>query len=400
MTRRCWLAAAGATLAAPGVRAAPKEATAVRVTGLEVFRVPVNRLGNWVLFRLHTDAGLTGVGDASHGSRDDSRIASLGRDLLEAFGKRSIFDVEHLRQIALPRVRELGRPAAVALGGLEQCLWDLQGTALGVPVCQLFGGALRRKLRCYANINRSTEERTPAGFARMAQKAVRAGFDAVKLAPFDGMARLSAPREEFERDTRRGIECIAAVREAVGPDVDVLVDAHNHFDLERGLELARRLEPYRLFWLEEVSRDLAALAAVNREAPMPTAGGESVFGVRGFHAYMKADPVDILMPDIKYCGGMLELKKIAAMAEGAGLPVAPHGVASPVGHLAAAHVAATLPNFLILEYSYGEVRWRADLVEPPEAIEGGSVRVTGRPGLGCALNETTIRKRGAKLLSV
>ena len=395
MTRRALLAAA---FALPRLRAAPREAKAVRVTGLEVFRVPVNRLGNWVLFRLHTDAGLTGVGDASHGSRDDLKIAALGRELLEAFGDRGIFEIERLRRIAAPHVEELGRPAAVALGGLEQCLWDLQGQALGVPVHRFFGGALHRKVRNYANINRSTENRTPAGFARMAGKAVRAGFDAVKLAPFDGMARLSAPRAEFERDTRRGVECIAAVHEAVGPDVDVLVDAHNHFDLERGLELARRLEPYDLFWLEEVSRDWKALAAINREAPMPTAGGESLFGVREFYRYLRAEAVDILMPDIKYCGGMFELKKIAAMAEGAGTPVAPHGVASPVGHLAAAHVAATLPNFLILEYSYGEVPWRAELVEPPEQIRDGRLEIPDRPGIGCRLNEAMLAKRAERIL--
>ncbi len=399
MTRRYWLAAASAVVVTPGLRAVPKEAAAVRARRLEVFQVRVNRLGNWVLFRLHTDAGLSGLGDASHGSRDDLRIARLGRELLGAFGKHGIFDIEYLRRIAHPRVKELGRPAAVALGGLEQCLWDLQGKALGVPVYQLFGGALRRKIRCYANINRSTQDRTPAGFARMAEKAARAGFDAVKLAPFDGMARLSAPPEQFERDTRRGIECIAAVRQTVGPGVDVLVDAHNHFDLERGLDLARRLEPYRLFWLEEVSRDLEALAAVNRAAAMPTAGGESIFGVQGFHTYLGADPVDILMPDIKYCGGMLELKKIAAMAEGAGLPVAPHGVASPVGHLAAAHVAASLPNFSILEYSYGEVPWRAELVEPPEPIEQGRLRLPNQPGIGCELNEKTLLRVASKLLS-
>ncbi len=376
----------------PRPRAVSKEAAAVRVTGLEVFRVHVNRLGNWVLFRVQTDAGLTGVGDASHGSRDDFRVAALGRELLAAFGKRSIFDVERLRSIARPRVKELGRPAAVALGGLEQCLWDLQGKALGVPVHKLFGGALRRKVRNYANINRSTEDRTPAGFARMAERAVKAGFDAVKLAPFDGMARLNAPRAEFERDTRRGIECVAAVRQAVGPDVDVLVDAHNHFDLETGLDLAHRLEPYRLFWLEEVSRDVKALAAINRAAPMRTAGGESLFGVQGFYPYMQARAVDILMPDIKYCGGMLELKKIAAMAEGAGTPVAPHGVASPVGHMAAAQVAATLPNFLILEYSYGEVPWRADLVVPPETLNHGRTEVLDTPGIGYELNESALRK--------
>jgi len=390
MDRRKWLETMLAGLAAAGF-AYGKEAAAIRVAGLEVLRVRVNRRGNWVLFRMTTDAGLTGIGDASHSYKDE-QMAGLARQLLEGVKRRTIFDIEALRREGRREQKVHGRAAAVALSGLEQCLWDLQGKALGAPVYRLFGGALRREIRCYANINRSTERRDPAGFAAMATSAVEAGFDAVKLAPFDGMAKMTAPAAEVERDTQRGIERIAAVREAVGPERDVLVDAHNHFDRERGLKLVKRLEPYRLFWLEEVSRPIENLAAINRAAKMPTAGGESLFGVDGFYRYLKAGAVDIVMPDIKYGGGLLELKKIAAMAEGAGVPLAPHGPASPVGNMAAAQVSATLPNFKILEFSYGETSWRAELVEPPERLESGRLLVGERPGMGYTLNDKTIRR--------
>ncbi len=369
-----------------------KEARNVTITGLETFRVHVNRRGNWVLFRMQTSDGLTGIGDASHGGRDDFKVINLGKQFLEAMIGRSIFDIEHLRKVTHPEVANTGRPAAVALGGLEQCMWDLQGKALGVPVYQLFGGLLHRQIRNYANINRSTDQRDPKGFAAGATKAIEAGFDAVKLAPFDGMARLTAPAAEFERDTQLGVDCIAAVREAIGPDNDVLVDAHSHFDTKRGIELTRRLEPYNLFWLEEVSRPLENLAAINKAAKMPTAGGESIFGVEGFFRYIAAGTVDITMPDIKYCGGMLELKKIAAISEGAGLLTSPHGPASPVGNMSAAHVCATLPNFQILEFSHGEVPWRAELVEPSEDLDKGRLRVPDRAGTGYTLNERTIAR--------
>jgi galactonate dehydratase len=395
MKRRNWLKLMGAGLPFVGAAGAA-EAPVVKMTGLEVFRVHVNRRGNWVLFRIQTSEGLTGIGDASHGGRDDQKVAGLGQRFFEAMKDHSIFDIERLREITHPEVAKTGRPAAVALGGLEQCLWDLQGKVLGVPTYQLFGGMLRRRIRNYANINRSTDDRTPAGFARNAASAVEAGFDAVKLAPFDDMARQDAPAAEFERDTQLGIDCIAAVREVMGPDRDVLVDAHSHFDTERGVRLAQRLEPYNLFWLEEVSRPFENLAVINREAPMPTAGGESLFGVKTYHEYIAAGAADIMMPDIKYCGGLMELKKIAAMAEGAGLPVSPHGPASPVGNMAAAHVCATLPNFQILEFSHGEVDWRAELVEPAEELESGYLTVPDRPGIGYALNEATIRKHAPK----
>jgi len=378
------------TLLGP-LASAAKEAARITVTGLEVFRVHVNRRGNWVLFRLQTSAGLTGIGDASHGGRDDQLVISIARQFLEGMKGKSIFDVERLRQLTHPVVARKGRPAAVALGGLEQCLWDLQGKALGVPAYQLFGGMLQRRIRCYANINRSTEDRTPPGFAAGAARAVRAGFDAVKLAPWDSMPRKGQPAL-LEKFTRLGVDCATAVRQAIGPENDLLLDVHSHMDLERGLALVRRLEPLRLFWVEEVSRPLENLVAINKAAKMPTAGGESLFGVKGFYRYISAGAVDIVMPDIKYCGGMFELKKIAAMAEGAGLLAAPHGPASPVGNMAAAHVCATLPNFSILEFSFGEVPWRAELVEPPEQVEKGRLTVPDRPGIGYALNEKTVRR--------
>ena len=389
MDRRNCLQALGAgALSAAALPSA--EARRVTVDSLEVFRVRVNRLGNWVLFRLRTNDGLTGIGDASHGSRDDNQIAELGRQFAAWMKGKSIFDVEPLRAMAHPEVAKTGRPAAVAFGGIEQCLWDLQGKALGVPLYQLFGGLLRRKMRNYANINRSTEDRTPAGFAKMAARAVAAGFDAIKLASWDGMPRQGGAAA-IARHTQLGIDCAAAVRKAIGDKNDLLLDAHNNFTLEGGLELARRLEPLNLYWLEEVIRSFESLAVINKAAKMATAGGESLFGVETFYKYISAGAVDIVMPDIKYCGGLLELKKIAAMAEGAGLTTAPHGPASPVGNMAAAHVCATMPNFDILEFSFGEIPWRAELVEPPEQLERGMLSVTERPGIGYELNEKTIR---------
>ena len=129
---------------------------------------------------------------------------------------------------------------------------------------------------------------------------------------------------------------------------------------------------------------------------MPTAGGESIYGVEGIYPYIKAEAVDIVMPDVKVCGGLLEVKKIAALAEGAGLLVSPHGPASPVGNAAAAQVSATIPSFNILELAYGEVPWRADVIDPPEAIDASSLALSRRSGFGITLNERTAVRYAAR----
>lgn len=394
MHRRDFLALGGsaaAALAGCAVNTPPdRSAEKITVTGLEIFRVHVNRRGNWVIPRIQTSAGVTGIGDASHAGRDDPQLAKL-QEYFELIKGRSIYDIEWLRKKVHPEFAAHKRATSCALSGIEQALYDIQGKVAGVPTFQLFGGKLRDPVRNYANINRSTDERTPAGFEAMAQSASDAGFDAVKLAPFDGMRNkeTAADREAF---TQLGIDCARAVRGVLGEDGDLLIDAHSNFDLEKGLDLAKRLEPLRLFWLEEVSRPLENLAAINEAAAMPTAGGESLFGLEPNWRYIAAKAVDILMPDVKYCGGMLELKKISALAEAAGLTVAPHGPASPVGNMAAAHVCVGMPNFLILEFAHGEAPWRAELVDPPEAMEKGYLTVSDQPGLGYDVNEAVAKK--------
>jgi len=360
----------------------------VTVDRLEVFRVKVNRRGNWTIVRLNTSGGLTGLGDASQSSSDDQTFAYL-KQFSALLQGRSIFDIEWLRKVTAPVILQGGAPAAVAASALEQSLWDIQGKAFGVPVYELFGGRIQDRIRIYANINRSTDDRTPDGFARMAEKALAASFDAVKLAPFDEMPRGLTDHVQVEHFTQFGIDCGHAVRQAIGPNRDLLIDAHSHFTLEQGLDLAQRLEPLRLYWLEEVTpaKPLENLAAINKAATMPTSGGESIHGVAGFFPYIKAEAVDIAMPDVKVCGGMLELKKIAALAEGAGLITSPHGPASPIGNLLAAHVIATIPNFNILEFSFGEVPWRAELIDPPEQVTNSALTLSTRPGLGIQLNE-------------
>ena len=394
MTRRdCFpLLPAGLGLAATA--SAQRDAGKISIAGLEIFPVHVNARGNWILVRLGTNEGITGIGEASHGNSDEATVRHL-RQFAGLLKGRSVFDMEWLRATVTPDVLRGGTSAACALSGLEQCMWDIVGQALNLPVCDLFGGVLRTSIRNYANINRSTDPRTPAGFALMAERAIAAGFDAVKLAPWDDMPRDLSNAARVEEITQLGIDRATAVRKVMGSDRDLLLDAHSKFDLERGLALLKRVEPLRLFWLEEVTK-VPDLPAIRRAERMPSAGGEVIYGMKGFLPYINAGSVDIVMPDVKYCGGMLELKKIAGLAEAAGLKVAPHGPASPVGNAAAAHVCAGMPNFLILEFSYGEVPWRAELIEPPEHIGKGHLSLSARPGLGIRINEKVAVKYRAE----
>lgn len=383
------VAGAAASLMPPPAAAATRH----RVERLEVFRLPVNRRGDWLILRLHTDSGLVGLGDASHGGDDALTIGYLKRfaDLVRG---QPIDAAARFRAMVRPiAAAEPTASGMVAASAIEQCLWDLNGHARGVPVSDLFGGALRRRVPLYANINRSTEPRTPDGFAAMAERALAAGFDAVKLAPFDAMPADLLRRSDVGALIERGVACAQAVRAAIGPRCRLLIDAHSRFTRDEGLALLNQLEPLDLYWLEEVTPP-ADLPAINRAAPMPTAGGEAIRYASGFAPYLRGGAVDVAMPDVKLCGGPSELKEIGRLAGSLGLKVSPHGPASPIGGLVAAHVAATLPNFSILEHAFGEVPWRADIIDPLENVGGGALTLSDAPGLGVCLNLRELARRG------
>lgn len=389
MRRRSFL---GYAALAPLASAQQSPAGGDELQMLELFRVHVNRRGHWLLARLTTNDGATGIGDASHGKTDDGVAAKL-EALFQRLKKTGIWNIEAFRSQTLAEVEKEGLNAAVAFGALEQCCHDLQGKLLKRPVYDLFGGRLYDTIRNYANINRAAKSREPEAFGDLAARAVAAGFDAIKLASFDGMPKNDPARRRQHID--RGIECIEAVRKAAGPGVDIFVDGHSNFDLEGSLAVMRRLAPVNLAWLEEMSPRVEELAAFNQAATVATAGGESIFGIRGFYPYIKAGAVDIVMPDVKYCGGLLEMKKIAAMAEAAGLRCSPHGPASPVGNMAAAHACLTMPNFYILEMAFGETPWRAELITPAESLVKGRLQPSPKPGFGIELNESTLKQQNA-----
>ena len=183
------------------------------------------------------------------------------------------------------------------------------------------------------------------------------------------------------------------MREAIGPDVELMVDCHSFFDVPLAERVARRLEPQQLAWYEEpvAPERIEETREIRRRIKQPMAAGEVLYGVAGFAALSRDRTVHVIMPDVKHCGGLLELTRIAAAAENDGVTVAPHNPSGPVSTAASIQVCAVLKNFRLLEFQWGEVAWRHDILNPSEEFENGAVRVPERPGFGVELNERILR---------
>ncbi|HHX65429.1 MAG TPA: mandelate racemase/muconate lactonizing enzyme family protein, partial [Chloroflexi bacterium] len=301
----------------------------MRIVDLEPVIVHVNRRGDWVFVLVHTDEGITGLGEASHSGNDALLVAALdqmkrrlkGQDPMQI---RAIW--ENLSDA------NAGRVWQTALSGLEQALWDVTGQYLDVPMHILFGGALRKQIRLYANINRHVNERTSEGFARAARQAVDEGFTAVKLAPFDEVNAPDRVRTGPGAAWRMGVERIRAVRQAIGEQVELLVDCHGRFEASEALLVARELADCRLYWFEEPVPDRypEALERVTAGCEIPTAAAENAYGMEGFEPFLMRPTVDVIMPDVKHDGGLWETLQIAGAARLRGVPVAPHNPAGPV----------------------------------------------------------------------
>jgi galactonate dehydratase len=398
-TRRAFLtrlgAAAGTLLGPRWLDAAPR----LRVTGVELLPVRATERTVWLLVRLRTDAGLTGLGEASDAfgfanttKADAARMESELRELFELVKGRSPLDIESFRQRGLVLASK-GLVQATAFSAIEQALWDLAGKALDVPTSALFGGAVRDRLAVYANVNRATAPRTPQGFANTARAAAAEGFRSIKAAPWDGFPPAGSPPDRIEAAVQSGIAAARAMREAVGPDVEVMVDCHSFFDVELAVRVARELEAVRLAWYEEPvpPEKLEETLAIRRRITQPMAGGEVLFGVQGFAPLTRTKAVDVIMPDVKHCGGLLELTRIAATADADGVAVAPHNPSGPVSTAASVQVCAVLRNFRLLELQWGETAWRPELLNPPEQFVKGTIAVPSRPGFGVELNDRVVR---------
>ncbi len=357
----------------------------------------------WTIVSVEAADGTVGVGEAYPSPGVREVVTDYLRPVL--VGENPL-DVERLYRLMRGSLSGRGSQAGVAtiaISGVEIALWDLAGKLLGQPVYQLLGGKLREEVRVYADCHageamvesaeegQETETYGPEAYARAARAAVADGFDLVKFDLDVPSGReidtLSGHFDGPEIDHKRRV--VEAVTDEIGDDAEVAVDLHWNFSPETAERLCRAIEPYGLAWIEDPlpPENVDAMRELRRRVDVPLLTGENRYGRHGFRELIESQAVDFLAPDVPKAGGIAETKKIAEAAETYYGTLVPHNIGSPVATAATAHLGATVPNFLALEYHAREVPWWEDLLVREEPfIQEGRITVPDEPGLGIDLD--------------
>ncbi|WP_031464462.1 mandelate racemase/muconate lactonizing enzyme family protein [Sciscionella sediminilitoris] len=333
--------------------------------------------------RVHTDAGLSGIGEITHPFRGRETCA-----LAESMGQRHLlgadpFDVEEiwLRMYQGDYLRG-GDIGGIVVSGVDQALYDLMGKALGVPAYRLTGGACRDTVPVYAN-GWYTGDRTPEGFAAKARETTSRGYRALKFDPFGaGLGSLS----RAQRNT--ALDLVAAVREAVGPEVELFVEGHARFDFPTAARLTADLAEFDLGWFEEPLpwTHIERYAELRARAAMPISGGEHFHNRNEYKQLFASNAVDIVQPDLSMAGGPSEVRKIAALAEMHAMQVAPHNSNSPLCTTVSVHSVLGIPNLRILETFDGLVEEHVfDALPGVLPVRDGAIGLPSAPGFGVEL---------------
>jgi len=365
----------------------------MKITKIETFLAYAGRC-NLLFVKIHTDEGIDGIGEATVEGKEatvDTVIREYSRFLL---GKNPM-QIERIWQSLY--VGNFWRGGVIqmsGISGIDQALWDIKGKVLGVPVYELLGGAVRDRIRCYTHL----KGETPEEMAEDAKYLVQRGWKAVKF--------LSAgPHEDgaiFKReDIKKVEERIKAVREAVGDDVDIMLDNHGRFTPYEAIKVGKLVEPYKPFFFEEPvpPEDIDSMLKVSRSLKVPIATGERLYSRWEFKDLLYKHAVDIIQPDVCHAGGISEVKRIASMAEAFYIQIAPHNPLGPVSTAACVQVDAATPNFLIQEialYDRWGAPWVKDFVKEPIVVEDGYIKLPKKPGLGVELNEDAIKEHTYK----
>ena len=347
--------------------------------------------------RIYTDEGLIGNGECIHGGEGcPAMVQALAQYLIGEDPLNVDMLFEKMRRSRLFDGAMAGA-TVTAMTGIEIALWDLAGKMLGVPVYQLLGGKFRDTVRLYCDSHAGSDF-SPEAYAERAREVVALGFDALK---FDVDETETGFRNDKWNWHASGdeihwmVERVAAVREAVGPSIDLAIDMHGRYDIASGIAVARAMEPFGLLWLEEPvpPENVAAMREVRRSSPVPLCAGENLYLRWGFRDLLEQQAVDFIMPDIPKCGGLSECRKIANMAEVYYVPLAPHNVCGPLGTMASAHVCASIPNFLVLEWHWIDYEgWDELTIQDQPVIQDGHVVLTSKPGIGLEVNDDVARR--------
>ena len=358
----------------------------VKIRGINCRIARITSKTKWVFIEVECSDGIKGIGEAS---------ANGLETVLNAY---TSFMADRLKGLpALPNSVEHilcdtrgGLPQRAVASAIEQALWDAQGQRLDLPATDILGGAIRETIPLYANINRGTENRSPEGFAATARRAVEAGFQILKIAPFDGLGE-GDPNAD-PKLFRAGLECIISTCEAVRDEAEVMVDCHWRLDEPRASELLTFAAERNLYWVEcPIPETLAHLPEMRRLRQRATDLGVRLAGMEkgirpfDFQPYIVEGLYDVLMPDVKYTGGLSAMGHVAEAAAPAGILIAPHNPTGPICHAASVVVSAIMPNLLFLEIQFGESELFQDLVAGELVFNNSEAMVSPKPGLGVKL---------------
>jgi len=386
----------------------------MRILSADIYDVHVYPgAGSWnpVILRLTTDEGIYGVGEVglAYGTGSAAGVGLL-KQMVEGFvigadpGR-----IEEMWQTLFRRTfwGQGGGPVVYgAMSAIDEALWDIKGKAAGLPVCELLGGKTCDAVRVYANgwySRRTAEGRRvcviPEEYAEAAERVVADGYDALKFDPFavtpEGV--WSYPQRALTRErSDLAYARVAAVREAVGPEVDILVEVHGNLGTTSAIEMGRRLVELKPFFYEEPvdAMNVECMLKVSRNVPIPIAAGERLYTRYGFREYIEKQAIDILQPDMGLAGGITEVKKIATYAETYDLHVQPHNCAGPVSTAASVQLDACITNFIIQEWFPYREPLTYELVEEDfdRQVVNSQFTIPDKPGLGVTLNEEVVAK--------
>ncbi len=368
----------------------------MKVTNVECLTVHPGWRKNLIFVKVETDSGITGWGEAYSQYDRDPAIAAQVNALGAYVVGRDPFEIRHICQGAYDDFaqRRASLEFHCAVSGIEQALWDIVGKATEQPVYKLLGGKIRDKIRVYAN-GWSYKMQDDADYARAAEATVKAGFSALKFDPLPRPWRTYIPKQHI----RHAVKTMRAIRDAVGPDVDLLLDIHRRLAPMHAIDLANALAEFEPYWFEEPcqSENIEALADVRARSPIPVVTGEALYGRAGFRPVLRERAVDIINPDVANCGGILELMYIAAAAETEMVACSPHNYNSTTLALSATvHASACMPNFIITEYFVPFEEIGAKLCPNVLKPVDGYISLPEGPGLGIEVDEQMVRSMPGK----
>lgn len=360
----------------------------MRITGLDTFVVDFYRT-NVILLRVTTDEGIAGIGEATLEGKERAVLGAIDELREAVVGLDPTAIAKITREVARDWYWRGGPVIMTALSALEVALWDISARELGVPVSRLIGGATRDRVRAYAN-GWFSGAATPDEYAAAAVRMVERGFRGLKWDPFENFD-LVADRRQLDR----ALEQVAAVRTAVGREVELFIEGHGRFDVAHAVQIARELEPFEPVWFEEPCPpdNLDALVDIRRRSRVPIAAGERWFGRQGFTPALARQAVDYVQPDVTHAGGIGELAFISTLAATSYVGFAPHNPSGPVSTAATLQLGAALPNFRYLEIMATDVPWRPEVTnERLRLTPEGDILIPDVVGLGIELDEEAIAR--------